>query len=415
MAEKRINVQSSKLGRLRDPFKPGIGNPDNWQRGARQIRDVFDSFLGGNPSWENGLHQLQQQNPSWARGAEQIGSFLTGTPMRELPSSRTQRPRPPRFSSSNERQRFLNRVNADRMQNARPGAEEQGVGPDFRSFADYLREAEALINGGGAGGVNYDPQRNALRQNAGQANDIIGSIYASLQQQFADAAPQIEQRYAQSGQDIDLNTAQAANAVNSSNEAIRNEQTRQLSALGIEDAIANVAPQQAADQANALQSIERTGQIAGNANTGFGTAASTYNAENRGTAGMEGASKQALLQANLLSALADVDAREQEANASLSSQRQNSALSVAQLLMENDPEGAAAAAAQARQMSELAQQQFENEMAVREFDAKYNRQSQPGLGLQQVLDLITQQSGGSLDEMDPKNLAALVNAYSRFQ
>ena len=266
----------------------------------------------------------------------------------------------------------------------------------------------------GGGGVNYDPQRNALRTNATTADGIIGSIYASLQQQFADSAPAIAARYEGSGQQIDQNTDQVVNSINSSNTAIRNEQTRQLQALGIEDAIANVAPQQAADQANAIASAEASGQVAGNANTAYGAAAQTYNDENKGTAGMEGASKRALLQANLLSALADVDARESSDNASLAAGRRNSALSVAQLLMENDPEGATAAAGQAQEMARLAQQQFENEMAVRTFDAKYGQQRQPGLGLQQVLDLISQQSGGSLDNMDPKNLAALVSAYSKF-
>lgn len=413
MAEKKLRVNSTRVGRLGQSFEPGIGNFDNWQRGARQIQSFFDGFLNANPSWENGLHQLQQMNPSWARGAEQIGSYVTNRPQRRLP---TQQRVDPTFNDRDRRASAVAR--ATRQDRGRNMAFQQPLGmieeaqPVFRSFADYLRQAEEMLGGGG---VNYDPQRNALRQNAAQANDIIGSIYANLQQQFADSAPAIQQRYADSGRDIDLNTAQAVNAVNSSNTAIRDEQTRQLSALGIEDAIANVAPQQAADQANAIQSIQQSGQISGNANTAYGAAAATYNDENKGTAGMEGASKRALLQANLLSALADVDSREQEANASLAAQRQNSALSVAQLLMENDPEGAAAAAAQAKQMAQLAQQQFENELAVRQFDAKYGqRQAQSGLGLQQVLDLIAQQNGGALDDMDPKNLAALVNAYSRF-
>ncbi len=411
MADQRLKVRSSKVGRLGKSFEPGIGNLDNWQRGARQIRSFFDDFLGGNPSWQNGLHQLQETNPSWARGAEQLGSFVTGTPMRRLPIPASQRRVDNNFAERDRRASARQRaMRTNRRPYGQPlGFEEQG--PVYKSFADYLREAEAMLGGGG---VNYDPQRNALRQNATQANDIIGAVYADLQRQFADAAPVIAQRYADSGEALDLNTAEAANAINSSNTAIRDEQTRQLAALGIEDAIGGVAPQQAADQAAALQRVERTGQIAGNANEAFGASAKTYNDENKGTAGMEGASKRALLQSNLLAALADVDAREQDANASLQEQRRQSALSIAQLLMEQDPEGAAAAAAQARQMQEFAQQQFENEMRVREFDAKYG-QGGGGLGLQQVLNLIAQQSGGSLEDMDPKNLAALVNAYSRFQ
>jgi len=402
----RLRVNSSRLGRNlpKDDQSP-------WQRGAGQIRSFFDDFLGSNPSWGNGLTQLQQQNPSWARGAEQIGSFLTGTPMRQLPQGG--RPQPIRGNPRGELIQKQNRRAADRQQpRGGPVGEltDMGQTANFRSFADYLREALEMLGGGG---VNYDPQRNALRQNASQADSVVGQIYADLQQQFANSAPMIDQRYAQSGEALDLNTAQAANAVNSSNEAIRNAQTQQLQALGIEDAIANVAPQQAADQANALQSIQQTGQIAGNANDQFGTAARTYNDENKGTAGMEGASKRALLQANLLSALADVDSRESEANASLSNQRQNSALSVAQLLMEQDPEGARAAAAQAEQMQRLAQQQFENEMAVREFDARYNQPQQQGIGLQQALGFIGQ--GQNIEEMDPKTVSAYLNAISRYK
>lgn len=353
-------------------------------------------------------------------GTSQFGSRLFGP---DMPGS-------PSFNARQELIQKRNRQTADRQY---IGSRPMGQGVDLfpppgdmgpmgngMSFADYLRQALDML---GNQGVNYDPQRNALRTNAAQANDIIASIYAGLQQRFADSGPAITARYGDAGQNIDLNTAQAKNAVDSSNTAIRDEQTRQLNALGIQDAIANVAPQQAADQANAVAAIERSGQIAGNANTNYGTAAATYNDENGKTAGMEGAGKQALLQMNLLSALANVDAREQEDNASLAANRQNSALSIAQLLMENDPEGAAAVAAQAQAAAAAAQQQFENQLAAMRFDQDERAlqgklsgggQQSSGLGLQQVLNLIAQQQGGNLKDMDPKNLAALVNAYSRF-
>lgn len=406
---RQLRVDSSRLGRdsgdggPRRPYRPqmgglpqplgGVGPVDDQQSGPSQETLNIQQLL--NPGFQPGATPRQLAEARMRRGDR-------------LPGNRID----PSFQERDRRASAAARATrTDTNRNAafHPPVEQA---PSFRSFADYLREAEALIGGMG---VNYDPQRNALRQNAAQANDILGSIYADLQQQFVNAAPQIAQRYAQAGENVDLNTAQAANAVNSSNTAIRDEQTRQLQALGIEDAVANVAPQQAADQANALQAIQQTGQIAGNQSDALGTAAATYNDENKGTAGMEGASKRALIQANLLSALANVDTRESEANSSLANQRQNSALSVAQLLMENDPEGANAAAAQARQMAELAQQQFDNEMAVRTFDAKYGQpRQQSGFGLQQVLDLLAQQ-GLSPDKTDPKTYAALLNAYSRFQ
>lgn len=408
MAQKKLKVNSTKLGGDSDGFSPlgpwgkAIQNP---QPGVPS--PVFGSVGDG----------LQNFLAPMFKGVEGFFGGLGG-------GGQEQQNRPRRPDTISSQQKILEgqrhaqrgRQQQDRVYaNIAARQQQQPEDPkQFASFADYLRQAQELLAGTEGGGVNYDPQRDALRQNAGTADSRLAEIYTSLQQQFANADPAIAQRYTQSGEDIDLNSAQAANAVDTSNTAIRDEQTRQLQALGIQDAIANVAPQQAADQANAKQAIERQGQIAGDANTQFGSAARTFNTENQQTAGLEGASKRAGIQTNLLAALADVDASEQDANASLSNQRQGSALSIAQLLQAQDPEGASAAAAQAQAAMEAAQQQFENEMAVRTFDAKYGQQRPQGLGLQQVLDLLGQQ-GVSADKTAPEDLARLVSAYSNFK
>lgn len=404
--KKKLRVESS------DPWaesgKRWIGGAQN---GARQIRSFVDDFLGGNPSWENGLHQLQQQNPGWARGAEQLGSFFTGTPERQL--------RGQQQASNMDRQRKLQeqarharrgRAQQDRVyenieRNRQPETDSGMQQP--KSFTEYLRMAEEMLGNGG-GGVNYDPQRQALRQNTSQATNILSSVYGNLQQQFAQAAPAIDQRYADAGNDVDLNTAQAANAVNTSNSAIRDEQTRQLAALGIEDAAANLVQDDPGSQQASLDAIQRQGQIAGNANDAYGATAGTYNDENKATAGMEGASKQALLQANLLSALADVDAREGEANASLSQQSRQSALSLAQSLMEGDPEGASAAAARAQAEQEAMQQQWENDFAVQELLMKYPQQQVRT----SPVDMLNSQAEQAGWELSPTDYAKLLQAYA---
>lgn len=410
MPPKKLRVNSGKLGR-NDDFKPGVGNIDNWQNGASQIQSFFDSVLDGNPSWENGLHQLQDANPSWARGAEQLGSFFTGRPQRRIGG------RGPAPAGNTSRAGAGPRPSHRPAQQPQPMPMDMGPEGNGLSFADYLRQAEEML--GGMGSVNYDPERNALRTNNSNASNIMQQIYADLQQQFANSAPQIQQRYAQTGEGIDQNTAQAANAVNSSNTDIREEQTRQLGALGIEDAIANVAPQQAADQANAISGIQQQGQIAGNANDAFGATAGTYNSENQATAGMEGASKQALLQAQLLAGLAGIDSRETDANAQLANQRQGSAMSIAQMLMQNDPEGAQAVSAQAQSAAEAAQQQFENEARMFELNGKYGQPQQAAAGaggmgnIQQVLALL-QSQGVDMANADPKVVSQLLGAYSKY-
>lgn len=305
---------------------------------------------------------------------------------------------------------------------------QQDAGPT-KSFADYLRMAQEILGGMGGGpsqipGVNYDPERNALRSNAATGDSAIASIYANLQQQFADAAPVIDKNYAEGGAAIDANTAQAAGNLQDSNTAINDETTRQLQALGIGDAAANTVPDRAADQSAAAAAIQQQGQIVGNQLDQNHTTAQNYNNENKATAGMEGDSKRAAVQAALIQALAGVDSRETDANAQIAQQnaaqqsafsqnRQSSALSLAQQLMEGDPTGASALGAQQEFAAQQQQQQFENDLATATFNAKYGQQ-EPQQSPQKLLDIVSQlQQQAGWDNLDPKTYSTLLTAAAK--
>ncbi len=296
--------------------------------------------------------------------------------------------------------RARNRVAADRQRMAEQQAmQEQANQPSPTSFIEYLKQALGLLGDGSGGGipsVNYDPQREALRRNTAEGDANVANMYLALQRQFADAVPVVQANTDQTKAALNQTADSAQQNVAQSNSAIRTEQSRQLADLGIEDALTNLITSgnnQARDQALASSGIEasRANQL-GTVDT-TGQAAEEFTRSLGNTAGLEGGEKRAALQRNLIQGLAEIDAQEQQQNAGIAAQNASSrggsftqAMNLAQILSGEDPNSYASQA-------QSAQQQWENDMAAAEFNAKYGQQQ--GANPQALIDFIAQMQKGT--------------------
>ncbi|HEY3491699.1 MAG TPA: hypothetical protein VGK43_02030 [Solirubrobacterales bacterium] len=316
----------------------GASDVRNWQRGARQIRSAFDDFLSANPSWENGLRQLQSANPGWARGAEQIGAFLTGTPQRRTPGDQQAIRTGKRSASRVEQDRrasALARANRDRTRQQEQGTGEEEYTP--LSIAEALARAMQMIGGGG--GVNYDPQRQALRERAGEADSRLEAMYRQLQGSYAADAPVIDEFYTDATEGVNTATNQGVSNINAAYDKARADQTAQLAALGIGDAAAviqNAGQDAGADQAAAVSNLEQNRGANVNQLASDRSAAGAYNKRIGQAAGLEGNLQRATNQSRLSQLLAEIDAQEQQENAALSQSRQSAAMGLASQLVDND-------------------------------------------------------------------------------
>lgn len=312
---------------------PGIGNVSNWQRGARQIRSFFDDFLRGNPSWNNGLRQLQQGNPNTARGAEQLGSFFTGTPERKLT---------PPVGSGNAAREVAKRSNRGAQERLRTRNEESEfgeAGDDYQplSLAEALARAMSMLPGGG--GVNYDPQREAARSRASENDARLEAMYRQLQGSYAADAPTIAASYDQATASTNAATDQGVTNINNAYDKARADQTAQLAALGIEDAaavIAGAGQSSGADQAGAVANLEQNRGANVNELNANKQSAGAYNTRIGQAAGLEGNLQRAVNQSRLQQLLAEIDAEEQGQNASLVGQNRSAAMSLAESLVGQD-------------------------------------------------------------------------------
>lgn len=379
-----VRVNERKRSTKNDP---GIGNVANWQRGARQVRSFFDDFLGGNPSWNNGLRQLQQQNPGYANGAEDLESFFTGTRKREIKPPKGEPGKPTR-SASGELARARNRQNADRVNQSSSAADEgvEGLGQrSGLSLAEALAQALELLPGGG--GVNYDPQRQALRERAGDADSRLEAMYRQLQGSYAADAPVIDAAYdtAQSG--VNTATDQGVTNINNAYDKARADQTAQLTALGIGDAAATIAgagQDAGAQQAAAVGNLEQNRGANVNQLETDQRASGAYNTRIGQAAGLEGNLSRATNQSRLQQLLAEIDAQEQQENASLTSNNRSAAMSLAGQLVNQD--------------------QFERQYADSRADADFDKQIQ-------TQQLVSKLQGQTAARFDPQQAISSTDSY----
>lgn len=369
---------------------PGIGNVSNWQRGARQVRSFFDDFLKGNPSWNNGLRQLQQQNPGWANGAEDLGSFFTGTPKRGItPPKGEPLGKSASQSAAGELARARNRQTADRANrfSETAGEDEQGLndGPGGLSLAEALAQALGMLPGGGS--VNYDPQRQALRERAGDADSRLAAMYRQLQGSYAADAPVIDAAYDTAQAGVNTATDQGVSNINNAYDKARADQTAQLAALGIGDAaavIAGAGQDSGSEQAAQVGNLEQNRGANVNQLETDQRASGAYNTRIGQAAGLEGNLTRAANQSRLQQLLAEIDAQEQQENASLQSNNRSAALSLASSLVDED--------------------RYNREYADRRSDADFDKQLQ-------TQQLVQKLQGQTAARFDPQQAISSTDEY----
>lgn len=185
-----------------------------------------------------------------------------------------------------------------------------------KTFAMYLQEALGLM--GGAQRINYDPERDTLRQNAGENDARLEAMYRQLRGSIDDDAAGLSSAYqgardsTRDSTDTAVSHAQAAtDAANSRNDQI-------LANLGIEEAmggqvangtdLSSQTARQVADQASRGAASEQ--RLASNEATAL-----AHNTNIGNAAGLEGSLQRAGNQSRLMSLLANIDMQEQRENA----------------------------------------------------------------------------------------------------
>lgn len=205
------------------------------------------------------------------------------------------------------------------------------------SLAEALARAMAMLPGGG--GVNFDPQRQALRERAADSDARLEAMYRQLQGSYAADAPGIAASYDQATAGVNTATDQGVTNINNAYDKARADQTAQLAALGIGDAaavIAGAGQDAGVDQAAAVSNLEQNRGANVNELASNKQSAATFNTRIGQAAGLEGNLQRAVNQSRLQQLLADIDAEEQSQNAALTNQNRSAAFSLAESLVGED-------------------------------------------------------------------------------
>jgi hypothetical protein len=238
--------------------------------------------------------------------------------------------------------------------------------PTEMSFSDILARAMEMFGGGGGGpsSVSYDPQREAARTNAAESDAKIAGIYNALSQSIVGDAAGIGSSYDQAKAVQQAAADQAQQNVQAGYQSANDMLSQQAAALGIQEAVAN---QINSGQANGGDMTQRLSDLAAQnaqAQSQLGTnrqSALDYNTAVDQAARQESASRRAALAGELRNILGQIDSAENEANASLANQygsqqgqAQDSALSLAQWMYENQTDERRYQDDQSRRATELA-------------------------------------------------------------
>lgn len=222
-----------------------------------------------------------------------------------------------------------------------------------KTFADYLAEARSMTGGGGP---DYTAQINNTKAQAGASDARLAAMYKQLQDSYAADAGGIQQNYdATKAAQLD-NAKQASEQTAQGYSSARDAQSKQLAALGIQDAAGVLASQggnAARDAAVANSNIAQNQLANVNQTDAHKASALTYNTRIGQAAGAEGASQRATLQNTLAAKLAEL----QTAQSQASSQGSSSALSLAGQLADFDNAAAQRRAAANDPMAQIAAQQ----------------------------------------------------------
>lgn len=284
----------------------------------------------------------------------------------------------------------------------------QGTSP--LSFADALAQALSMVGGSGGGEIpmmNFDPERDAARSTAAEADARYEAMYRQLRGSIDADAPQIQAAYTQA---IDNTNAGAERAQGNAQEAVDASQARNQSVLGnlgIQDANAQIIGEGRDANTQAATAIGDMAQAqqAATTNLTANQASSVQQNQSIGNAaGLEGNLQRAQNQAKLQSLLAQIDMEEQGQNSQIAQQnasRQQSgmgnALSLASQLYGYNREDIAA----------------ENDMQMQ---AMQMNQPSDFMQMMQNFGALTQDRGGELgpivdsSTLTPEQLASILKA-----
>lgn len=292
----------------------------------------------------------------------------------------------------------------------RSGEEEGPQGTSPMSFADALAQALSMVGGTGGGDIpmmNFDPERNAARSTAAEADARYEAMYRQLRGSIDADAPKIQAAYTQA---IDNTNAGAERAQGNAQAAVDASQARNQSVLGnlgIQDANAQIIGEgrDANTQAAAAIGDMAQAQQAATTNLTANQASSVQQNQSIGNAaGLEGNLQRAQNQAKLQSLLAQIDMEEQGQNSQIAQQnasRQQSgmgnALSLASQLYGYNREDIAS----------------ENNLQM---EAMKMNQPSDFLQMMQNFEMLTQDRGGDLgpvvdsSTLTPEQLASILKA-----
>lgn len=226
--------------------------------------------------------------------------------------------------------RMLGRLLGSKSEELAPPA------PKEKSLADFLQEAMAILGPGGGGGVNYDPQRGTLRQNAAENDARLEAMYNQLRGSIDADAPAIQQAYQQAIDATASNSANAQAQTQAAADAAMARNNEVLGNLGIQQAQGNII-QQGTDlntqAAGDIAAQASKGQAAGDRLVSNQATALQHNTNIGNAAGLEGNLQRAQNQARLQALLADIDMAEQEANRASQQNNFGQQFSLAQALL----------------------------------------------------------------------------------
>lgn len=273
--------------------------------GAKQIGDFFSHVYGSNGK------KLPAGNVPVAFGGypgERAGN----------PAQSAQQQAMSRTSGATPHKKSLSDLAQSKVRSGRGGGarsweqEEEEQGPnllDRMSFDDALEQAMKYLTGGGGGGTDFSAVEGQLRKNTSEADARLAAMYRQLRGSIDADAPVLAQQHDQAIGGVNAATDAGVSNINNAYTNTRNEQTRQLEALGIGDAAAVLAANggnAARDQEGAVTQLENNRTANVNQLNTNKASAQTYNTNIGNAAGLEGNLQRATLQSRLADKLAEV-------------------------------------------------------------------------------------------------------------
>lgn len=209
----------------------------------------------------------------------------------------------------------------------------QGDG-DQMTLADYLAMAAEMVGGGG--GVNYDPQRNQLRQNASENDARLESMYRQLRGSIDADAPALKQAYQGAIDSTAANSQGAQAQAQAATDSANSRNSEILANLGIEEAMGNIVQNGtdlSSQTARNVGDMATRGQAAGDRLVSNQATALSHNTNIGNAAGLEGNLQRAANQSRLQALLSEIDMQEQQENAAAQQNGFSQQLGLAQELL----------------------------------------------------------------------------------